>query len=102
MDAGESTALYKFGEKIFITNADALTKACDGHFIDEKVRTIVFDLVNVQICDLYGLRFLINAQRKAAASDKRLLLYRPDVKLSSMLAQAKLRHIFTLVDTMPY
>jgi anti-anti-sigma factor len=102
MDAGDTTAVHKFGEKIFIGNADALTIACDGHFTEEKVRTIVFDLENVMICDLYGLRFLINAKRKAVASNKRLLLYRPDLKLSSMLSLAKLRHIFTLVDTVTY
>jgi len=94
----DSAAVHKFGENIFFSNADSLTAACDGYFTNEKVRAIVFDLENVRLCDSYGLRFLINAQRKAIASNKRLLLYRPDENFTSTLAAAKLEHFFTIVD----
>jgi STAS domain. len=94
----ESIAVYKFGEKIFLGNADSLTAACNGYFTDEKVRTIVFDLENVRLCDSYGIRFLINAQRKAAASNRKLLLYRPDAKLALMLTATNFYHFFTIVD----
>lgn len=101
MEAGESKVVYKFGGRIFLGNADSLAAACDGYFSNEKVHTVVFDLENVKLCDSYGLRFLINAQRKAIASNKELILCRPDVKLSSMLTTANLNHFFTCVDTAP-
>jgi anti-anti-sigma factor len=98
MEAVDIHAVHKFGEKIFLGNADALTAACVNYFTDKTSDTIVFDLGNVRLCDSFGLRFLINAQRKAAFSNKRLLLFRPDAKLESMLKLAKLHHIFTVVD----
>jgi anti-anti-sigma factor len=102
MDTDDATAVHKFGEKIFFGNVDSLTAVCAGFFTDEKMSTIVFDLENVRLCDSYGLRFLINAQRKAASSNKRLLLFRPDVNFVTMLTLAKLHHIFTIVDTLTY
>jgi len=101
MDSDERVAVYKFGEKIFHGNADAITAACGKYFIDEKVRMIVFDLENVRLCDSYGLRFLINSQRKASALDKTLLLYRPDQNFRSTLSITRLEHIFTVVEKLP-
>lgn len=101
MDSEESVAVYKFGEKIFHGNADAVTAVCGKYFIDPKIRTIVFDLENVRLCDSYGLRFLINSQRKASALDKKLLLYRPDLNLRSTLSITRLEHIFTIVEKLP-
>jgi anti-anti-sigma factor len=101
MDSEESVAVYKFGEKIFHGNADAVTAVCGKYFIDPKIRTIVFDLENVRLCDSYGLRFLINSQRKASALDKKLLLYRPDLNLRSTLSITRLEHIFMIVEKLP-
>jgi anti-anti-sigma factor len=94
----ESSAVHRFGEKIDLTNSDALTSQCDGSFNDEKIRTIVFDLRNVRYCDSYGLKFLIYSQRKATAVQKQLVLYCPDKVLTDMFAATRLLHFFTIVE----
>jgi anti-anti-sigma factor len=97
----QSTATYKFGEKIFLGNADALMIHVDKFFNDESVTTIVFDLDQVRLCDSYGLKFLISCQRKCNTAGKRLLLYRPDSILREMLDNTKLTHFFSLTDQLP-
>jgi anti-anti-sigma factor len=91
---------YKFGEKIFLGNADALSVIVDKIFENKDAATIVFDLENVRLCDSYGLKFLINYQRRANTTGKKLLLYRPDQFLKEMLANTKLSHFFTITDTL--
>jgi anti-anti-sigma factor len=93
-----STVIQKFGEKLDLTNTDALNKQCEPLYNDEKIRTIVFDLESVRYCDSYGLKFLIFAQRKAAAAQKRLVLYRPDAVLMDMFAATRLLQFFTISD----
>jgi anti-anti-sigma factor len=92
--------IYKFGEKIFLGNADALTVIIDKMFENPDASIIVFDMENVRLCDSYGLKFLINYQRNANTSGKKLLLYRPDQFLREMLTNTKLIHFFTVSDTL--
>jgi anti-anti-sigma factor len=93
-----SIVIRKFGEKLVLTTTDALNEQCDPLYKDEKIGTIVFDLENVRCCDSYGLKFLIFAQRKAIAANKRLVLYRPDAVLTDMFAATRLLHFFTISD----
>ena len=92
--------IYKFGEKIFLGNADGLGIIIDKMFEKPDAQTIVFDLENVKMCDSYGLKFLINYQRKANTAHKTLLLYRPDAFLTEMLSSTKLTQFFSVVDTL--
>jgi anti-anti-sigma factor len=92
--------IYKFGEKIFLGNADGLGIIIDKMFEKPDAQTIVFDLENVKMCDSYGLKFLINYQRKANTAYKTLLLYRPDAFLTEMLSSTKLTQFFSVVDTL--
>jgi anti-anti-sigma factor len=94
-----TTLTYKFGEKIFLGNADALSVIVDKIFENKDAETIVFDMENVKLCDSYGLKFLINYQRRANTTGKKLVLYRPDQFLKEMLASTKLLHFFTVSDT---
>jgi anti-anti-sigma factor len=91
---------YRFGEKIFLGNADGLGLIVDKLFENEEAQPIVFDLENVKLCDSYGLKFLINYQRRANTMGRKLLLYRPDVVLREMLDNTKLSHFFTIVDSL--
>jgi anti-anti-sigma factor len=91
---------YRFGEKIFLGNADGMSLVVDKLFENEAARTIAFDLENVKLCDSYGLKFLINYQRKANTIGRKLLLYRPDAFLKEMFDNTKLSHFFTIVDTL--
>jgi anti-anti-sigma factor len=93
-----SMVIQKFGEKLDLTTTDALNDRCDPLYADERIRTIVFDLENVRYCDSYGLKFLIFAQRKAIAAQKRLVLYRPDTVLMDMFAATRLLQFFTITD----
>ncbi len=91
---------YRFGEKIFLGNADGMSLVVDKLFENEAAGTIAFDLENVKLCDSYGLKFLINYQRKANTLGRKLLLYRPDAFLKEMFDNTKLSHFFTIVDTL--
>jgi anti-anti-sigma factor len=93
-----ATLTYKFGEKIFLGNVDALTVIIDKLFGKPDASAIVFDLGNVRQCDSYGLKFLINYQRKANASHRKLLLYQPAAFLMKMLSGTKLLHFFVVTD----
>jgi anti-anti-sigma factor len=95
-----STLTYKFGEKIFLGNADALSVIVDKIFENKDAATVVFDMENVKLCDSYGLKFLINYQRRANTTGKKLVLYRPDQFLKGMLASTKLLHFFSVSDTL--
>jgi|GEM_PF-1443409 anti-anti-sigma factor len=97
--SNDTTAVHTFGEKIDINNCDALAAQCGRYFSDDALLTIVFDLENVRLIDSYGLKFLINSQRKAKAAGKRLVLYRPDAILKEMLATTKLSQLFNISDT---
>ena len=96
-----SVATHKFGEKIFVGNADGLRTRIDPLFDDSEVRDVVFDLENVRMCDSYGLKFLITYHRKARATGKNLYLFRPDVVLREMLDSTKLSQVFTVTDSLP-
>ena len=92
--------VYKFGEKIFLGNADGIGVIVDRLFENPDAATIVFDLENVKLCDSYGLKFLINYQRKANSTGKTLLLYRPDAFLREMFSSTKLTHFFKIADVL--
>jgi anti-anti-sigma factor len=96
-----SIATYKFGEKIFLGNADGLRSHIDKFFDDAAVEAIVFDLENVRLCDSYGLKFLITYHRKSLTTGKKLYLFRPDIIIREMLDNTKLSGIFTITDSMP-
>jgi anti-anti-sigma factor len=96
-----SVATYKFGEKIFLGNADGLRSQIDRCFADTAVTAVVFDMENVTLCDSYGLKFLINYHRKALAAGRKLYLFRPDAILREMLDNTKLSQVFSVTDSMP-
>jgi anti-anti-sigma factor len=93
-----STVVQKFGEKLDLSNVDAVTEQCSRFFKDDKIQTIVFDLENVRYCDSYGLKFLIYSQRKAIAEKKQLLLFRPDTIILEMFSATRLLNFFTIVE----
>ncbi|HUI91201.1 MAG TPA: STAS domain-containing protein [Chitinivibrionales bacterium] len=95
-----ATLTYKFGEKLFLGNADALSVIVDKMFENRDAATIVFDMENVKLCDSYGLKFLINYQRRANSTGKKLVLYRPDQFLREMFASTKLSHFFFIADAL--
>jgi anti-anti-sigma factor len=90
------TVTYKFGEKIFLGNADALSIIIDKIFENEDTKKIIFDMQNVKLCDSYGLKLLIKYQRKANGTGKQLILYRPDPFLKEMLENIKLLQFFNI------
>jgi anti-anti-sigma factor len=92
--------IYRFGEKIFLGNADGLGLIVDKLFESDEAQAVAFDLENVRLCDSYGLKFLINYQRRANTVGRKLFLYRPDAFLREMLDNTKLSHFFTIVDTL--
>jgi len=92
--------VYKFGEKIFLGNADGLGVIIDKILENPATQSVVFDMENVRLCDSYGLKFLITYQRKATAHGKTLFLYRPDAFLKDMLENTKLTHFFSVIDTL--
>jgi anti-anti-sigma factor len=96
-----SIATHKFGEKIFLGNADGLRSQIDKFFDEAAVDIVVFDMGNVRLCDSYGLKFLITYQRKALATGKKLLLFRPDGILREMFDNTKLSQVFTITDSLP-
>jgi anti-anti-sigma factor len=96
-----SVATYKFGEKIFLGNADELRAQIDKFFDDTAVSAVVFDMENVRLCDSYGLKVRITDQRKALSAGRRLYLFRPDVILREMLDNTRLSQVFAITDTMP-
>jgi anti-anti-sigma factor len=96
-----SVATYKFGEKIFLGNADGLRSHIDKFFEDAAVSAVVFDLENVRLCDSYGLKFLITYHRKSLSAGKKLYLFRPDIIVREMLDNTKLSQVFTITDAMP-
>ena len=96
-----SVATYRFGEKIFLGNADGLRSHVDRLFEDAAVGAIVFDLENVKLCDSYGLKLLITYHRKSLLAGKKLYLFRPDVIVKEMLDNTKLSEVFTITDSMP-
>jgi anti-anti-sigma factor len=96
-----SVATFKFGEKIFLGNADGLRSQIDRFFDDAAVTAIVFDMENVRLCDSYGLKFLITYLRKSQSAGKKLYLFRPDTVLREMLDNTKLSQVFTITDTLP-
>lgn len=95
-----SVAVYKFGDKIFIGNADNLFDRVTLLFDDNTVTTVVFDLENVRLCDSYGLKMFLNCQRKAEKAGKKLLLYRPDPILRDTIFSTRLEQVFNIVDTL--
>jgi len=94
-----TTVTHRFGEKIDIGNCDALAEQCGRYFSISAIGTVIFDLENVRLCDSYGLKFLINFQRKAAETHKKLVLKRPDAILMEMFETTKLAQFFTISHT---
>jgi len=100
MIAESDRVTYKFTDQIYIGNADLLREQIDTLFTDTNSAYFVFDLEHVRLCDSYGLRLLLTFQRKADAAGRKLLLYRPDHLLKSMLETTQLTKVFTIVDNL--
>jgi len=96
--ADASTITHTFGEKIDCTNCDALARQCEKYFFMPAVNNVVFDFENVRVCDSYGLKFLINFQRKAAENHKRLVLIRLDAIIKEMMSLTRLTQFFTIAE----
>jgi len=92
----ETTFTYRFGDKITIENTDRLIAEISGRFDDPAVTRIVFDLENVRECSSYGLRLFLMFQRRAEASGKSLVLYRPAAVLLDLFSTTRLDHVFTI------
>jgi anti-anti-sigma factor len=97
MDRAMTVATCKFGEKLSLGNADTHRAIIDGFFDDPSVDTIMFDMENVRLCDSYGLKFLLTYHRKAEATGKKLILFRPDFILQEMLDNTKLSNVFKII-----
>jgi anti-anti-sigma factor len=98
MNGADTPATFVFGEKIWAGNIESLEELLEPLFADPASARVVFDLDRVRLCDSSGLRLLLNFQRRAAASGKSLVLYRPDHILKDLLIATKLYHVFNVVD----
>ncbi|MBD3418671.1 MAG: STAS domain-containing protein [Chitinivibrionales bacterium] len=90
---------FKFGEKLYIGNADGLMSQVEPLF-EEPAGRIVFDFENVRLCDSYGLRFLLNCRRKAEERGHRLILYKVHPVILELIENVKLDQFFTFTDTL--
>ena len=100
MQPESRTYTYRFGEKVAIDNVDFLNAELESYFASAKVKNIVYDLENVHVCDLYGIRFFLHSQRSAEHNKKQLVLYRASPLLKDILKDAGLFHIFTFTDSL--
>ena len=100
MPSESKTYTYRFGEKVAIDNVDFLNDELEPHFASAKVQSIIYDLENVHVCDLYGIRFLLHSQRSAEQNKKQLVLYRASSLLKDILKDAGLFKIFTFTDSL--
>jgi anti-anti-sigma factor len=98
--AQNDVVFHAFGDRIFAGNADALRANLEPYFNAGPPRTIVFDLERVRLCDSCGLRLFLNLQRLAAATGKKMILYRPDHIFMDLLENTRLVHVFTVTDTL--
>ncbi|MDD5673814.1 MAG: STAS domain-containing protein [Chitinivibrionales bacterium] len=101
MELTPDYALYKFNENIYIGNADDLWEKIEPLFNDAGKTTIVFDMENVRICDSYGVRLLLNCQRKAERSGKKMVLLKPDHLVRDMFKSIRLDTVFSIADELP-
>ncbi len=88
---------YRFGEKVVISNVDFLRSELETIFATEHVRRIIFDLENLRICDIYGVKLFLDFQRAADNSHKELLLYRPGALFMEVVKNAGLIQAFTII-----
>jgi anti-anti-sigma factor len=100
MEPKPDFALYQFGKDIYIGNADDLWDKIEPIFVDPNKSVIVLDMENVRVCDSYGLRLLINCQRRAEVNHKRMVLLKPDRLIREMLANTRLDSVFSIVETL--
>jgi anti-anti-sigma factor len=91
---------YRFGEKVAIDNVDFLNDELEPRFTSAKIQSIIYDLENVHVCDLYGIRFFLHSQRSAEQNKKQLVLYRASPLLKDILRDAGLFRIFTFTDSL--
>jgi anti-anti-sigma factor len=98
MTKKDDFTLYKFGEKILIGNADNLWENIGPLFNDPQNTVIVFNLENVRICDSYGIRLLLNCQRRAESCGKKMVLLKPDHLIREMFVNVRLDTVFTIVE----
>ena len=94
------THTYRFGDKVAIDNVNLLDSELESYFTSAKVKNIIFDLENVYTCDLYGVNFFLQFQRRAEKNKKKLILYRPSSLFKKILKDAELLHLFTILDTL--
>jgi len=99
MNYETKTLTYRFGEKVAVDNVSFLNTELEHFFQSENIRRIIFDLENVSICDLYGIHFFLQFQRRAENANKALFLYRPQPILIEILKNAGIVHVFTVIDT---
>jgi len=99
MNYETKTLTYRFGEKVAVDNVSFLNTELEHFFQSENIRRIIFDLENVSICDLYGIHFFLQFQRRAENANKALFLYRPQQILIEILKNAGIVHVFTVIDT---
>jgi anti-anti-sigma factor len=95
----EGTYVFRFGEKITISNADRLFADIEPHVLSDDVKRVVLDLENVIECSSYGLKLFLSLKRKAEGLGKTLLLYRPRLIILELLQSSKLDLVFTIVDS---
>ena len=100
MPSESKTYTYRFGEKVAIDNVDFLNDELESYFASKKLKSIIYDLENVHVCDLYGVQFFLHSQRSAEQNKKQLVLYRASSLLKDILKDAGLFHIFTFTDSL--
>lgn len=100
MTPENKTYTYRFGEKVTIDNVDFLNYELGPRFASVKLKSIIFDLENIHVCDLYGIQFFLHSQRNAEQNKKQLILYRASPLLKDILKDAGLFQIFTFTDSL--
>ncbi len=98
MTSSNISHTFRFGEKIFIGNVDNLSLELEPLILSVYIDRIIFDLESLCICDLYGINFFLQFQRKTEKFKKELILYRPSNIIRKILKDAGVFHIFKVTD----
>lgn len=96
----QADTIITLGERLDVSTVDSRWKQIESLLEQNTTGRIIADASHVRICDSSGLRLLIHLQRKAAIARRRLVVYKPDESLMTILANTRLTHIFTIMSTL--
>jgi anti-anti-sigma factor len=93
---GES-AIVEVGGELDLGSSAQLEQALQLAWRDEPA-LVVIELGELYFIDMAGLRVLLEAQRRAAERDTRLLLAHVRRPVQRVLELARMRHLFTIQE----